>query len=198
MTMEVTVEERNKLIARDYQLIRNCARFLFRRCPHVRMNRQLDDVVSECVLGYIKALRTWKPEVNNNFEYWAKKIIRQYVSNICREDKMIRVPMYNYFDGNTEKENGQKALAADSIVVTDKLSHIIENKHSDDFTVLNASLSKLSKDKANLISRYYGIDQERQTLQQIGDTDGVSYEMIRKRLGVALKSLRNIYENIEI
>jgi RNA polymerase primary sigma factor len=147
----------------------------------------IDDLVSEGSIGLMKAADKYDPSRGKPFVTFAAPYIRHSIENaisrlktntdVRSTDESLPVGSRNNYTllNVLEDTNSPRADAA------------MERTLSDDML---AHITLLDERQQAVISRYYGIDCERQTMAEIGTALGLKRERVRQIRNTALRKLR--------
>lgn len=146
-----------------------------------------DDLVSEGAIGMMKAAKKYDPSRQKPFVTFAAPYIRQAIEQaISRldsettvrstDESLPRGSHNNYTLLNVlEDQNAPRADAASELTLSDEML---------------SSMNRLDQRQHAVISRYYGVGCERQTMAEIAAAMGLKRERVRQVRDQALRKLR--------
>jgi RNA polymerase primary sigma factor len=146
-----------------------------------------DDLVSEGAIGMMKAAKKYDPSRQKPFVTFAAPYIRQAIEQaISRldseatvrstDESLPRGSHNNYTLLNVlEDQNAPRADAASELTLSDEML---------------SSMNRLDQRQHAVISRYYGVGYERQTMAEIAAAMGMKRERVRQVRDQALRKLR--------
>ncbi len=147
-----------------------------------------DDLVNEGVIGMVKAARKYDPSRGKPFVTFAAPYIRKSIedaikgvetqSDIRSTDESLPVGSRNNYTLLNVLED-KNAAKVDAVVEEDTLS--------EDLLCFK---NQLSDREQSVITFYYGIGYERQTMAEIGELLGLKRERVRQIRNSALRKLQ--------
>ena len=147
-----------------------------------------DDLISEGTIGMMKAAQKYDPQRGKPFVTFAAPYIRQAIEQaISRldtqtdvrstDESLPRGSRNNYTLLNVlEDKDSPRADAASEQMLSDDMLR---------------GLGRLDERQQAVISRYFGIDRERQTMAEIGQALGLKRERVRQIRNQALRKLKH-------
>ena len=147
-----------------------------------------DDLISEGTIGMIKAAQKYDPQRGKPFVTFAAPYIRQAIEQaISRldtptdvrstDESLPRGSRNNYTLLNVlEDKDSPRADAASEQMLSDDMLR---------------GLGRLDERQQAVVSRYFGIDRERQTMAEIGQELGLKRERVRQIRNQALRKLKH-------
>jgi RNA polymerase primary sigma factor len=147
-----------------------------------------DDLISEGTIGMMKAAQKYDPQRGKPFVTFAAPYIRQAIEQaISRldtptdvrstDESLPRGSRNNYTLLNVlEDKDSPRADAASEQMLSDDMLR---------------GLGRLDERQQAVVSRYFGIDRERQTMAEIGQELGLKRERVRQIRNQALRKLKH-------
>jgi len=147
-----------------------------------------DDLISEGTIGMMKAAKKYDPQRGKPFVTFAAPYIRQAIEQaISRldtptdvrstDESLPRGSRNNYTLLNVlEDKDSPRADAASEQMLSDDMLR---------------GLGRLDERQQAVVSRYFGIDRERQTMAEIGQELGLKRERVRQIRNQALRKLKH-------
>ena len=147
-----------------------------------------DDLISEGTIGMMKAAQKYDPQRGKPFVTFAAPYIRQAIEQaISRldtptdvrstDESLPRGSRNNYTLLNVlEDKDSPRADAASEQMLSDDMLR---------------GLCRLDERQQAVVSRYFGIDRERQTMAEIGQELGLKRERVRQIRNQALRKLKH-------
>lgn len=147
-----------------------------------------DDLISEGTIGMMKAAQKYDPQRGKPFVTFAAPYIRQAIEQaISRldtptdvrstDESLPRGSRNNYTLLNVlEDKDSPRADAASEQMLSDDMLR---------------GLGRLDERQQAVVSRYFGIDRERQTMAEIGLELGLKRERVRQIRNQALRKLKH-------
>lgn len=147
-----------------------------------------DDLISEGTIGMMKAAQKYDPQRGKPFVTFAAPYIRQAIEQaISRldtptdvrstDESLPRGSRNNYTLLNVlEDKDSPRADAASEQMLSDDMLQ---------------GLGRLDERQQAVVSRYFGIDRERQTMAEIGQELGLKRERVRQIRNKALRKLKH-------
>ncbi len=147
-----------------------------------------DDLISEGTIGMMKAAQKYDPQRGKPFVTFAAPYIRQAIEQaISRldtptdvrstDESLPRGSRNNYTLLNVlEDKDSPRADAASEQMLSDDMLQ---------------GLGRLDERQQAVVSRYFGIDRERQTMAEIGQELGLKRERVRQIRNQALRKLKH-------
>ncbi len=173
-----------------------------------------EDLVGYGVLGLIRALEKFDPEVGAKFSTYARNWIK---SKMVRESQKfgntIRVPIYKHenalYGDEKEKEDAEKDIEMSKTASLDKKRgvegstnmynlHGVNDVYFEDLKEdkIRTLLELVTNKERFAMVRYFGIFGMRDmTLREIAKTEGVSHQAIEARLKKAKRRIKEAVEN---
>lgn len=146
-----------------------------------------DDLVSEGVIGMMKAAEKYDASRGKPFVTFAAPYIREAIEraigkldtdiDLRSTDESLPVGSRNNYTllNVLEDKGSPRADASAELTLSDEMM---------------AGISRLDERQQAVISRYYGIDCERQTMAEIGEVLGLKRERVRQIRNQALRKLK--------
>ena len=159
----------------------------------------IEDLVSEGNIGLMKAAAKYDSERGLRFVNYAVVFIRQQIEKALKQESEER-RVENARDGQTRSVDaplGSKANVSLLSVLVDANSPMADERtysHAVELAVEHA-LHTLQGREADVISAYFGINQEQQTMQEIADGMGLKRERVRQIRNKAVRHLRKAYRS---
>ena len=158
-----------------------------------------DDLVSEGTIGMMKAAQKFDASRGKPFVTFAAPYIRQAIEQaISRVDKDLQAkekPTNGKSAGCRSLDESLPRGSRNNYTLLNVLEDT-SSPHADAATELVLSddmlqaVSRLDKRQQEVISRYFGIDCERQSMAEIGCEMGLKRERVRQIRDQALRKLR--------
>ncbi len=146
-----------------------------------------DDLVSEGVIGMMKAAQKYDASRGKPFVTFAAPYIREAIEkaigkldndiDLRSTDESLPIGSRNNYTllNVLEDKGSPRADASAELTLSDEMV---------------AGVSRLDERQQAVISRYYGIDCERQTMAEIGEALGLKRERVRQIRNQALRKLK--------
>ena len=154
-----------------------------------------DDLVSEGIIGMMKAAQKFDTKYGKPFVTFAAPYIRRAIEDaigrletqpeVRSTDESLPVGSRNNYTLLNVLED-PNAPKADAIVEEDSLN--------DD---LVACLNVLNARERGVVTRYYGIETERQTMSEIAENMSLKRERVRQERDKAVRKLRKAAKALE-
>lgn len=146
-----------------------------------------DDLVSEGVIGMMKAAEKYDASRGKPFVTFAAPYIREAIEkaigkldndiDLRSTDESLPIGSRNNYTllNVLEDKGSPRADASAELTLSDEMM---------------AGMNRLDERQQAVISRYYGIDRERQTMAEIGEALGLKRERVRQIRNQALRKLK--------
>jgi RNA polymerase sigma-32 factor len=193
---ESCITSRNRIINANLRYVLHIA------LQYIKYQFSLDELFAEGCLGLIDAFKKFEPEYGNRFvtysAYWIRMRIYNYIMHNWRMvntgDSRMRTKLFTKFRNEIERDE-----EFDELTITDSQ----ESSRPDDLLIeaherchnalhMNNAMRYLSPRERNIIERHV-LDENKTSMQKIGESMDVSRERIRQVRKRALEKLRVHY-----
>lgn len=157
----------------------------------------MDDLVSEGNIGLMKAATKFDGDRGLRFVNYAVVFVRQQIERALKaEGAETRVESRH--DGQTRSVDaplGSKANISLLSVLADANAPLADERtHSSTIeAAVEYALRSLNERESRIITAYFGIEQDHQTMQEIATDMGLRRERVRQIRNLAIRRLRKIY-----
>lgn len=185
------INSRNKVLEAHLRFVMNIAK------KYNGRGVDMGDLISEGNLGLIKAIEKFDLSRNVRFSvcayWWVESAMIEFCkkqtkkeNNEVQEDEIMNQQV---FDNKISDEYDDVVLKKESFFGEDVDGHLSEIKRQQP-RVINDLLNTLTVREQYIIKCYFGLENEKMTLGEIGEVLELSKERVRQCKKVALRKLR--------
>ncbi len=183
----------NKLIQANLRFVVTIAR------SYQGKGLTMDDLVSEGNIGLMKAAAKYDSERGLRFVNYAVVFIRQQIEKALKQES-AELRVENAKDGlsrSVDAPLGNRANMSLLSVLSDVNSPLADVRVYDAAIAdaVEYALHSLSEREHQVITAYYGIEQEHLTMAEIADDMHLKRERVRQIRNRAVRRLRKAYKN---
>ena len=183
----------NKLIQANLRFVVTIAR------SYQGKGLSMDDLVSEGNIGLMKAAAKYDSERGLRFVNYAVVFIRQQIEKALKQES-AELRVENSKDGlsrSVDAPLGNRANMSLLSVLTDASSPLADVRAYDSAIAdaVEYALRSLPERERQVISAYYGIDQEHLTMTEIAEDMQLHRERVRQIRDRGVRRLRKVYKS---
>ena len=149
-----------------------------------------EDLQQIGAMALMKAIDSFDPDHGSKFMSWAWQYIDGYIkNNQWKKDNLhssIDIPISSKDGGGGDSSTYLDLISKDS--KEDSSYKAVED--DDNYKQLAKAIGKLKPKMQNILNLYFGLTQEKMTLQEIGDKLGMSPQGVKKNIDNALPKLK--------
>lgn len=186
------IESRNRILEAHLRLVVKIAK------KYNGNGIPMGDLISEGNIGLIRAIEKFDFSRNVRFSVCAYLWIEAYIIDFCKKQtkkEMNEIPEDEVMNQNCSEnsiydESDDIVLRKETFFSEDIDEHIRDIKYQQN-KLINKLLDTLTDRERYIIQCYFGIENEKMTLDEIGETLSLSKERVRQCKKIALRKLRS-------
>lgn len=157
----------------------------------------MEDLVSEGNIGLMKAAAKFDGERGLRFVNYAVVFVRQQIERALKKESCEQ-RVENRMDGQTRSVDaplGSKSNVNLLSVLVDANSPLADERTYSTAVerAVEYALRSLDERESKVVGAYFGIEQDRLTMQEIADDMGLKRERVRQIRDRAIRRLRKVY-----
>ncbi len=155
-----------------------------------------EDLISNGVVGLIKAVRTFKLEKNNKFSSYASMCISNEIRYFLRKFKHSKETLSLQQTVKNEFEDDKENTLMD--IIEDERNYYDDILNKNEYEIINKVINQLPNKNRKLIKMYFGFGTKKMSQFEIAKKLSVSQSYVSRLIKTALKKVRIELINYDI